>query len=60
MCLSLLVFAWLILSTLKMKAACSSETSVDFKRITCRYVPEDRKSSSFRALNRTAIAIGFL
>jgi hypothetical protein len=27
--------------TLKLEAACSSETSVDFQRITRRYVPED-------------------
>jgi hypothetical protein len=29
-------------STLKMAATCSSETSVDFQRITWRYIPEDR------------------
>jgi hypothetical protein len=29
-------------STLKMAATCSSETSVDFKRTTRRYAPEDR------------------
>jgi hypothetical protein len=29
-------------STLKMKATCSSETSVDFQRITRRYIPDDR------------------
>jgi hypothetical protein len=28
-------------STLKMNAICSSETSVDFKRNTRRYIPED-------------------
>jgi hypothetical protein len=28
--------------TLKMKAICSSETSVDFQRTTRRYIPEDR------------------
>jgi hypothetical protein len=26
---------------LKMEAICSSETSVDFKRTTWRYIPED-------------------
>jgi hypothetical protein len=30
-------------STLKMDATCSSETSVDFKRTTRRYIPEDRR-----------------
>jgi hypothetical protein len=29
-------------STLKMEATCSSETSVDFQRITRRYIPEER------------------
>jgi hypothetical protein len=29
-------------STLKMEAACSSETSVDIQRTTRRYIPEDR------------------
>jgi hypothetical protein len=29
-------------STLKMKAVCSSETSIDFQRTTWRYIPEDR------------------
>jgi hypothetical protein len=29
-------------STLKMEATCSSETSVDFHRISWRYIPEDR------------------
>jgi hypothetical protein len=28
-------------STLKMEATCSSETSVNFQHITCRYIPED-------------------
>jgi hypothetical protein len=34
-----LLFAWLIL---KVEAICSSETSDDFQRTTCRYIPEDR------------------
>jgi hypothetical protein len=29
-------------STLKMKAACSSETSVDFQQTTRRYIPEEK------------------
>lgn len=29
-------------STLKIKAICSSETYLDFQRITWRYIPEDR------------------
>jgi hypothetical protein len=29
-------------ASLKMKATCSSETSVDFQRTTRRYIPEDR------------------
>jgi hypothetical protein len=29
-------------STLNMGATCSSETSVDFNRTTCRYIPKDR------------------
>jgi hypothetical protein len=33
--------AWLFSSTLKMKATCSSETSVDFQGTTWRYTPED-------------------
>jgi hypothetical protein len=33
--------AQLIFSTLKMEAICSSETSVDFERITWSYIPED-------------------
>jgi hypothetical protein len=32
-------------STLKMEATCSSETSVDFQRITRRYIPEESKFS---------------
>jgi hypothetical protein len=37
----LLVFAELISSTLKMEAICSSETSVETRRTTRRYIPED-------------------
>jgi hypothetical protein len=37
----LLVFTELISSTLKKKAICSSETSVETQRITRRYIPED-------------------
>jgi hypothetical protein len=29
-------------STVKVEATCSSETSVNFQHITCRYIPEDR------------------
>jgi hypothetical protein len=29
-------------SAMKMEATCSSETSVDFRRTTRRYIPEDR------------------
>jgi hypothetical protein len=29
-------------STLKMEVTCSSEMSIDFQRITWRYIPEDR------------------
>jgi hypothetical protein len=32
----------IIISTLKMEAIFSSETSVDFHRTTRRYIPEDR------------------
>jgi hypothetical protein len=35
-------FAWLILSTLKMEATCSSETSVELQRTIRRCIPEDR------------------
>jgi hypothetical protein len=39
---SLWFLARLILRPLKMEAICSSETSVNFKRATQRYIPEDR------------------
>jgi hypothetical protein len=38
------------LSTPKMKAICSSETSVDFQRTTRRYIPEDNTLHESRAL----------
>jgi hypothetical protein len=31
-----------------MEATCSSETSVDFQRTTCRYSPDDRTSYNHR------------
>jgi hypothetical protein len=34
-------------SSVKMEATCSSETSVHFHRITGRYIPEGRITSSF-------------
>jgi hypothetical protein len=37
----LLVFCWAYFSTLKMEAICSSETSIDTRRTTRRYIPED-------------------
>jgi hypothetical protein len=46
---TVLLFAWFMLvsclvysSTLKMEATCSSVTSVDFRRITWHYIPEER------------------
>jgi hypothetical protein len=39
---STLVYCLAYSSTLKMEATCSSEKSVDFQRITRRYIPEDR------------------
>jgi hypothetical protein len=36
----MLVSCWAFISTLKMEAICSSETSVDTQRITRRYIPE--------------------
>jgi hypothetical protein len=38
-------------STLKMKATCSSETSVDFQRTTQRYIPEKRTFQGHRCEN---------
>jgi hypothetical protein len=38
-------------STLKMEAACSSETPVDFQRTTWRYIPEDRTLHNHRCEN---------
>jgi hypothetical protein len=38
-------------STLKMKATCSSETSVHFQRTTRRYIPEDRTLHNYRCEN---------
>jgi hypothetical protein len=43
-------------STLKMEATCSSEISVDFQRITRRYIPEDR---TLRKFGTTWIRIPF-
>jgi hypothetical protein len=40
--LCMLVSCLVYCSTLNMDAICSPETSVDFQRITPRYVPEDR------------------
>jgi hypothetical protein len=37
--------------TLKVKATCSSKTSLDFQRITWRYVPEDRDLHSYHCEN---------
>jgi hypothetical protein len=37
--------------TLKMEAICSSETSVDFQRITRRYIPEDSTFHNHRCEN---------
>jgi hypothetical protein len=34
--------AWHIFLTLKMEAACSSETSADFQQTACCYITEDR------------------
>jgi hypothetical protein len=34
-----------------MEARCSSETSVDFQRITRRYVPEDKYASGYRIVH---------
>jgi hypothetical protein len=44
-------------STLKMEVTCSSETSVDFRRTTRRYIPEDRalhnhRCENFKSLHR--------
>jgi hypothetical protein len=41
-------------STLKMKMRCSSKTSVDFHRTTCRYSPEDETRHNHRCENLRA------
>jgi hypothetical protein len=53
-----LIDAWFVLasclacsSTLKMKAICSSETSVDFHRATRCYIPQDKLLHSHRCDN---------
>jgi hypothetical protein len=38
-------------STLKMETICSSETSVDFQRVTRRYIPEDKTLHNHRCEN---------
>jgi hypothetical protein len=38
-------------STLKRKATCSSETSVDFQRTTQHYIPEDINFHNYRCEN---------
>jgi hypothetical protein len=51
----LLLLRWflaqLIVSTLKMEAICSSETSVDTQRTTRRYIPEDGTLHNHRCEN---------
>jgi hypothetical protein len=42
-------------STLKMEAICSSEASVEFQRITRRYIPEDRTLNLCLFLRRNSV-----
>jgi hypothetical protein len=49
-----------ILLTLKMEAMCSSETSVDTKRTTWRYIPEDGTLHNQRCDNLKSYNIYFL
>jgi hypothetical protein len=44
-------------STLKMEAICSSETSLDFQRITRRYIPDDSSTHNHRCKNLKSYAI---
>jgi hypothetical protein len=47
-----LVSCFTYFSTLKTKAICSSETFVDFQRITRCYIPEDRTLHNHRCENQ--------
>jgi hypothetical protein len=45
-----MLVSWLSYSsTLKMGAACSSETSIDFQRTARHYIPEDRSRCNFHS-----------
>jgi hypothetical protein len=46
-----LISCWLIFSTVKMEAICSSETSVGFQRTTRRYIPDDITIRIYRCEN---------
>jgi hypothetical protein len=45
-------------STLKMEVICSSETSVDFQRITWRYIPEESRNSAVRIVSLEGRVVG--
>jgi hypothetical protein len=53
-------FAEAIPSTLKMKAICSSETSVDTRRTTRCYIPEDGTIHNHRSENLKSYNVYFL
>jgi hypothetical protein len=48
---SMLVYRSAYFSTLKMEATFSSEMSIDFQRITLRYIPEDRTLHNHKSEN---------
>jgi hypothetical protein len=50
--------AKLILSTLKMEAICSSETPIETKRTTRRYIPEDGSLYNYRCENLKSYMYG--
>jgi hypothetical protein len=52
-----LVSSWACSSAQKMKAICSSETSVGFQRTTRRYIPEDRSLHKHRCGNLSLITL---
>jgi hypothetical protein len=44
---ALMLISYLVYSTLKMEAICSSGTSIDFQLTVRRYIPEDRTLQFF-------------
>jgi hypothetical protein len=57
---SLLAFAELISSNLKMEAICSSETSVETRRTIRRHIPEDDTLHNFDVLTARTVKSGGL